>query len=108
MSATIEYEATLREWALLPNSPRRNAVFLRNHAAFKAIRNDPAGRELIERLAADPDDAVALGAAAHCLWFNPSLGERVLDRLAALNSEIGLTAVTTVRQFRKGALNLDW
>jgi hypothetical protein len=102
------YEATLRKWSSIPNSSRRNFVFRENHAAFKRIRTDPVGQRLIRELAMSSDDAIAAGAATHALWFDPTFAKPILARLALADSEAGLSATWTLREFSRGALNLDW
>jgi hypothetical protein len=102
------YELTARRWSTQSNSAARNATFIRNHAAFKAIRASEDGQTAIRRLATDPDETLAGLAATHALWFDPEFGSRILARIATVNSEAGLSAEWTLRELSRGTWNLDW
>jgi hypothetical protein len=108
IGAISEYEATLRRWCAQPNSPERNATFKRNHGLFKTIRATEAGQALIRRLALDGDDCLAGAAATDSLWFDEAFGVAILARIAAENTEAGLSASWTLQELARGALNLDW
>jgi hypothetical protein len=78
------YEGTARLWSTQANSPARNAVFRKNHAAFKAIRSTYQGQDAIRRLATDSNDALSGLAATHALWFDREFGSQILGRLAGM------------------------
>jgi hypothetical protein len=106
-----EYRAMATEWdAVKANPQQANRAFDALHACYKRLRDSPAGRQAIIGLLDDPAIAVRLLAATHCLAWESSRAQSVLEAIEH-EPTAGLYAVDakwTLRSYRQGKLNLDW
>jgi hypothetical protein len=114
------YERILRDAVALTRQRTDESVEAENRLSLevirlsKLLRESPAGRRAIERLARDPDRLVRATAAAHCLRWNPSLGRAVLEEVRDGHDidgpgwdQAGFDAKWTLKMFDAGRLNLD-
>ena len=65
-----------------------------------------AQKELLSLLAS-PTPGVRLWSASHALEFSPDEGERVLSELAMQRQVLGLSAATTLKEWREGRLHFQ-
>lgn len=114
-----EYRETAVQWDGLQNleamkrkgnAKRANTVFRANHALYKRLRMNEAGRMGIAQLMSDPLIGVRLLAATDSLAWMPEGAIAVLEDIHR-NQDSGLHAVTakyTLLAHRGGTLDLDW
>jgi hypothetical protein len=119
--AAARYEATLRKHADLTRNLAKSNVEAGNRLVHDAqelylrLRDTPEGRQVIERLAQDPDRLVRLTAAAHCLKWNPGVGKSALQEIRDGGGQdgpgwdiAGFNAKWTLKTFEDGTFNPDW
>jgi Domain of unknown function (DUF2019) len=104
-----EYRDLVLAWDQARNDPRiANRLFKKHHRLYKALRESSEGREAITGLLDDPSPPVRLMAATHSLAWAGDTAVHVLESLEHEMSVYGMDAKYTLREFRKGTLNLDW
>jgi hypothetical protein len=67
-------------------------------------RRGRQAQEQLLSLLGDPEPGVRLWAASHALEFAPAEGEAALEQLRAIGKLVGLSAETTLREWREGRL----
>lgn len=103
------YRGLVVEWDEAGDDPpAANRLFDALHALYKEVRPNAAAREAITSLLDDPNIAVRLAAATHCLGWEPGRSEAVLAEIEQENSLHAVTAKWTLRSYRSGQLDLDW
>jgi Domain of unknown function (DUF2019) len=67
-------------------------------------RRGPDAQRHLLSLTTDPTPGVRLWAASHALEFSPAEGENTLERLIVEGRLLGLSAQTTLKEWRAGRL----
>ena len=103
------YRALALEWDAARADPKKaNRLFKKHHALYKEVRDTETGRLAITSLLKDPQPAVRLLAATHCLPLQLDEAVAVLEALEAGAGTYAMDAKYTLINFRTGRLNLDW
>lgn len=93
------------------NHKRSNKLYDKLYGATRKVRihSSDGGKAFFESLLDHPMSYVASAAAFNLIPFNPKLARETYERLAKVeDSEAGVFAETTLKEWKAGRLDPDW
>jgi hypothetical protein len=82
-------------------------LFDQLYAYYRELRESGMGRSAISSLLEDPEPAVRLISATHSLPWDSERATAVLEELEQQPGLHAVSAKWTLREYRRGRLNLD-